>query len=210
MSQKCDRAGIFRCQIVEYGLYEPESGAVGVSVLARLDEVWNQETKEWENWRQYDVTADGTIWVIKKDGTINAQASESLIKSAGWNGSLEGCRDGTWQPTPCQFVVKEDDYNDDVRYRISFVNNYDRTPGAVGNVSADRAKALQTQYGAQFRALAGNANRNAAPPVAKPQTPKPASTATKAERPVHPDIAKVNKQFDEAMATESGSDDIPF
>jgi hypothetical protein len=218
MSQEINQNGIFRGQILEFGLYEPESGAVGVSVKARIDEQWNTETKAWDDWREYDVTADGTVWVIKKDGSLNDKQVESLIKATGWDGNIEAVRNGEWQPTPCQLVVNEDTYKDEVRYKISFVNEYDRTPGAVGNVSPDRAKQLQTQYGAQLRALAGNVLRNAAPPAGKPKAPKPAAKpATKTAGPMTQDARKAlagaaSSAVDpnDALAEAGSGEDVPF
>lgn len=216
MSQDCDRAGVFRGVITECGLFEAESGAKAINITASLSELWDAENKQWCPWSEYEMTAKGAIWIVKKDGSVNMKAVESAVMCAGWGSSLEQAAIGVFGEVakPCQFVVQEEkpnDYHDETQFRISFLNDFDRTPGGTGNVTPERAKALQAQYGSQFRALAGNANRNAAPPTTKPAAPKP--TAAKSKRPPDPDITKANQSFDEAMAeanAESGEDGIPF
>ena len=220
MSLECDRAGIFRGIITECGLFEAESGAKAINITASLDETWNPDEKQWEEWRKYEMVAKGAIWVIKKDGTVNTKAVESAMQFAGWGGSLEDAAEGIFggAATPCQFVVNEEkpnEYHKETQYRIAFLNEYDRTPGAAGNVTPERAKALQTQYGAQFRALAGNAVRNTPPPANRKLKP-PTANADKADRLSQPvekttpeDIDKLHDKTDEAMADERG-EDIPF
>lgn len=178
MTTELDRAGTFRGRIVEYGLVEVESGAKAISLVAEIDDAWDQEMSQWADWREYRVVARGAVWVIKKDGTLNQRAVESLIQQAGWNGDLVAVVNGEWTPKPCQFEIKaeapsEKNKRTETAYRIAWLNAYDRVPGAVGNVTPERAKELQAQYGASFRALAGNAVRNApAAPAGKPPIPK--------------------------------------
>lgn len=192
MAQDIDRAGNFRGEIVDYGLSEQESGALAVSIEARIEECWDEENKEWVTWREYDIHAIGYIYVIKKDGTLNDKQVQALVQCAGWDGSFDSIADHSWQPTPCQFVVNEDNYNNQKRYRISWVNAYDRTPGALGQMSPDRVKQLSQKYGSQLRAVAGNAK-----PVAKPSgKPKAPSAPAKNQQPA-------------PVAAESG-DDVPF
>jgi hypothetical protein len=194
------------------GIVTAESGAMGIAIRATLQQIWNGEAGAWEDWSQYEMTADGTVWVVGKGGNPRDKAIESLCKSAGWDGNLEHVTNGSWQPTPCQFVVNEDSYRDQVRYKISFVNDFDQTPGGVGNVTAEKAKELQAKFGAQFRALAGNAVRNAAKPVGKPATPKPTKTTKsplKNARPV--DVPGSGTDVNAALQeTASGQDDVPF
>jgi hypothetical protein len=96
--------------------------------------------------------------------------------------------DEKWEPCELQFSVEEDEYNGNMRYRISWLNVYDRVPGAVGNVDAAKAKALDAKFGGQIRALAGNTARNDAStkPKGKPPAPpkgskKPAPAAAASE-----------------------------
>jgi hypothetical protein len=172
--QPCDREGTFKAQIESYGLKEMETGSVAVAIRANLLECWSGEG--WDAWSEYQMDATGDLWIVKKDGTLNSSQVEALIKCAGWDGNLESITNETWKPTPCQVVVQRDDYKGQTRFRIAFINDIDRTPGAFGNVDAGKAKELQARHGAALRALAGNAKRNGAPaPTGKPATPPPAA-----------------------------------
>lgn len=161
-----DRKGDFRAEIREYGLQKKDSGSVGIRMKFQLTECWNAEGEAWDDWRDHNVEAWGTSWIVKKDGTINQTAVESLIKNAGWDGDLASIVNNTWKPAPCQVSTEENVYNGVTSYPVNFINHYDRTPGAnVGNVTADGLKELQTRFGSALRAVAGNAKRNTAPPA---------------------------------------------
>lgn len=187
--QPVDRPGNFRGKILEFGIHEAESGAVAINMRVSLDGRWDSENGEWDDeWSQYEQFADGAVWVIKKDGTLNDRQIESLCRYAGWDAQLKSVQDQSWEPTPCAFVVNEDNYGDEQRFRVSFINAYDSTPGGMGQVSADKLKELEKRFGSQLRAIAGNVNRGSA----KDDKPKPNS-------PKRPEMA--------AAAT---GDDIPF
>lgn len=170
-----DREGTFKAQIQSYGLKEMETGSVAIAIRANLLACWNGEGWD-EDWVQYDMEAAGDIWVVKKDGTINKPAVDSLVKCCGWDANLESILNETWKPSGCQVVVKANEYNGQISYKISFINALDRTPGAMSNVDANKAKQLQAKHGAALRALAGNAARNgASTPATKPAAPPPAA-----------------------------------
>lgn len=203
MSTDIDRGGVFRGQIIEHGLRETKSGAQAISTVVQIESQWNEDTQSWDDWTQYDVVARGDLYVINKKGEVLTKMVESLVNYAGWSGDLT---DQSCQFRPCQLVIKEEEPNEfhqDTRYRVSFINDYDRVPGAVGNVSPDRAKELQDRYGAQFRVLAGNATRNAAPPTSKPTAPKAAPKKALVKKEPFPDVNAQGEQ-------PSGDDGIPF
>jgi len=150
-----------------------------VNFAATVNDYWDSDTSEWTDCKDSDYKIRGDVWIVKKDGTVAIPQAQSLIDHAGWDGSLESIVNGTWQPTPSSFLLQKDMYNDQERYRAPFVNAYDRVPGALGTVTAEEAKTLQSQFGSQLRALAGNAKRAAtAPPNGKP-SPKPAAKKAK-------------------------------
>lgn len=171
--QEVDREGYFRGSISSFGLREiADSGAVCVSLQADVAEHWNGES--WDDWREYEMFAKGDLWIIKKDGSLNNSAVQSLLKNANWNGQLGSIVDGSWEPCDVQFQVQSDAYKNQTRYRLSFVNAYDSVPGggATGNVDAEKLKALDARFGGQLRALAGNVKRNTtSAPSGKPATP---------------------------------------
>lgn len=174
-----DREGTFRAEIIGYGLKEMESGAVAVNIHVQLTEAWDSEGQAWGDWREHNVEAYGDVWIVKKDnGGINAKGAKSLVDCAGWDGDPEAIVNQTWKPTPCQVVVKREEYEGKVSFKVAFVNEFDRTPGAnLGNVTPEKAKTLASKFGSQFRALIGNRNRNSAPPQNKPSPPPKAEFA---------------------------------
>ena len=177
--QACDRTGDFKAEIIEYGLREIEGRqSVCVPIRALLTEMWDGE--KWIDWREYQMAAEGDLWIGKSDGTANERQIESLIKYAGWDGSLPALVDGSWKPTPCQVQVQLDEYKDQKRYKISWLNPIDRTPGggALSNVDDSKVKALEARFGSTLRALSGNVRRNQAPAASKPSAPpKPPANA---------------------------------
>lgn len=201
MSQEVDREGDFRGTVTSYGLREMETQAVCVSLVVAIEEHWTGEG--WEDWRQYEVFARGDVWLIKKDGSINTTGSESLAKSAGWDGQLTSIVNGSWEPPAIQVRVQRSVYKDRESFRIAFVNSYNSTPGggATSNVDEDRLKALQAKYGSQFRAIAGNVKRNA--PTEKPAAPaKPPGGLSRKQL--------ADKQKAEAAVASANSLDVPF
>lgn len=170
-----DREGTFRADIIGYGLKEMESNAVAVNVHVVLTEAWDDANAAWVDWREYNVDAYGDIWIVKKDGTVNKKSAQSLVDCTGWDGDTEAIVNQTWKPTPCQVIIKRDEYEGKVRFNVAFLNEFDRTPGAnLGNVTPEKAKVLATKFGSQFRALVGNRIRNTAPPATdKPKAPPP-------------------------------------
>ena len=169
-----DRAGTFRGNISEYGLKEFESGSVAVAIRVYLTEYWNDIDKVWVEWHEFDHEAHGDIVVVKKDKTINQNAASSLIRYAGWDGDIESIQSSKWTPTPIQVVIKEDTYNGETRLKIAFVNEFARTPGGLGaNMSPEKARQLQTQFGASLRAIAGSVKMNGTKPSGSPVAPPP-------------------------------------
>jgi hypothetical protein len=174
--QELNQAGNFRGKITSYALSEMESKAVSVKLVVALEDIYFDG--EWSDWREYEIVARGDIWVVTRSGQLNKTQVEALCNFAGWDGSFTAIVQGTWKPLPIGFSVSEDKYKETVRYRISWLNGYDHTPGG-GNVDADKAKELEKRFGGELRALSGNATRNQAPPAGKPGKPPGKPSAKK-------------------------------
>ena len=169
-------AGNARGRITEFGVFEADSGAVAISIKAAIDAYFNIDTGKWTDCaadRFEEIESGNILNRQDKRRRLISKSVESLCQYAGWNGDLTSIVNGTWQPTPCSFVLNEEEYKGVKQFKISFLNAYDRIPGNVGNVTTEKAKALQDRFGASFRASAGNVQRNAAPPASKPPAPKP-------------------------------------
>jgi hypothetical protein len=170
-----DRAGNFRASIVDYGLVEEQSGAIAISIQVKLLEIWNADAQEWQGWAEYNMEAHGKIYVIKKDKTVNKGQAEALMKYAGWDGLFDTIANHQWEVAPFSCNIEEDTYQDKTRFKIGFINDYNRTPGAFSNVNSDKARELQSQFGAGLRAIAGTIKRGSTPTNGAPPSPPPAS-----------------------------------
>jgi hypothetical protein len=182
MANPLAQIGTFRGQITSYGINSAESGAVAINITVGITEIFHEG--EWFDWTAENMEVSGDIWVVKKDNTINEKQVRALVDFAGWDGSFVSVSSGTWQPTPVQISVDEDTYKNVTRYKISWVNAYDSTPGG-GNVSPEKAKEFQTRYGSQLRALVGSAKTAAtSPATGKPTKPavKPKAAPAPAEQ----------------------------
>lgn len=203
MCQAVDREGTFRATITEYGLQRADSGAVGVIIKATLTEMWDGGEQVWIPWAEYDQECVGTLWVIKKDGHINEGPVKSLCQFANWDGDFDSINAKTWQATPCQVTVEPDEYKGVVRYRIGFVNDFNRVPGGIGTLDDSAVKDLKARFGTPLRALASTVKANSKPaPNGKPPAP-PAAKATKPKA----DPAPVRETV---AAGPPPDDEVPF
>jgi hypothetical protein len=163
--------GGVRGQITSYSLAEMKSGSVALNVKVHVFDCYDEESSQWVDYREHDYEAEGTFWLVKKDGTLSHDQIQALVQHCGWDANFESITNKTWKPTPASFAMQEDNYQEQKRYRIAFPAAYDATPG-LGTISPEKAKMLQNQHGAALRALAGNVVRAAAPvPNGKPTPP---------------------------------------
>lgn len=134
-----------------------------MAVTAQIDDAWNKDEQTWEDWRKYGVEAEGQVWIVKKDGTLNKGQIESLCRHCGWDGSMVALATSQWAPSKCAFLVTKDEYEGKVRFRIAFINDHDRVPGQIGNVDENKSKELQSRFGAELRAIAGSVKAKSMP-----------------------------------------------
>lgn len=153
MTIQVQAEGFYRVKITEFGLKEMQTGAVAISLKAKLLECWQNE--EWVDWGRFDQEAEGDVWIIKKDGMTNDGAVESLAKWAGWDGDIESIIKATWQPLHCQVQIKSEEYLGKTRCKIAFINDWNRLPKAMTNVTNERAMQLQEKFGKGLRYIAG-------------------------------------------------------
>lgn len=170
MGQPIDRPGTFRGNIIDFGLREEQSGAVAVTLKVALNQMWTGH--EWVDWSQYDQEVEGFYYIIDRKG-LNQNKVNALCRNAGWDGDLDSIIQQKWEPKPIGLTVEASEYKNQIQYRVGFINDYERTPGAASNLTPESAQALKAKYGAQLRALAGNISRGNGTPAGRP-TPPPA------------------------------------
>ena len=202
---ECDRAGDWRADIIEFGLKEFESGAVALNIRCRLGELYDHDNKVWDEWAEHGMEAFGSLFLVKKDGSLNQEQIKAVCEATGWNGDFAAITDGTWQPMRCQVQTKRNEYEGNVSYRVNWISPHDREPGSgLSNVDSVKAKSLNARFGGSIRALAGNAARN---------VPKTSPNGPPAPRPaIRPIPRDANEALAEAAAeAEAGNAmDCPF
>jgi len=166
-----DRAGIFRGVPIEVGMEASErSPSIGLRIVMSVKECLNQQTNEWDDWDSYDVRASGTLWIIKKDGSINEMSAEMARDVLGWDGNLDAPDVGVLNP--CQFSVNQEDYNGTARFKIGFLNQWDYVPGHK-IIDPDRLVAIKNQHGSKLRAFFGQKSSGVKAPAGRPPSPPP-------------------------------------
>ena len=184
MPAQIDREGTFRGTIIEYSLFDRTSGGLALIVTASLKEAWDAENQAWEDWAEYDVQASGFLTLVTKEGKLNRKQTEALIKHTGWDGAFTSIDDESWQPTPCQFVIRENNYQGVKTFQIAFINGHDDEPGGKQRLTPERLKALSSQFGSDLRAIAGNVKRQESTPTGTPPAPPKKAEAPPMEPPL--------------------------
>ena len=110
--------GDYIAMIDEYSLREYDSGSVAVAMRFLIYKEWIK-TKDGYGWqdREYGEHIDGSSFLVRKDGTINVDAKESLMAATNWDGQVKSIIDQTWKPWPCRITVDE---NSCVRLRVIY------------------------------------------------------------------------------------------
>jgi hypothetical protein len=167
-----DRDGIFRGNPIEASIITGAEGSqsVGLNVKCFVQEAL--DGSNWQPWDEYGFVAAGTLWIIKKDGSINENAAETARDVLGWDGDFDHV-EGT-QLRMCQFTVKGEEYKEKMRYRIEWFNPYEFSPGPRA-VDAGQLSKLKTTHGAKMRAFFGQRKSAAPAPAGKPAPPPPAA-----------------------------------
>jgi hypothetical protein len=112
--------------------------------------------------------AEALLCIVKKDGSPNEVVANMLAESLGWNGEFDHLESADMQDVLVQFDVKRDDYNGKTNYRATWLRPWGAAPRKSTNPEV--VKSLNARYGPAFRAIAGNAKRNAPPVAVAPQT----------------------------------------
>lgn len=209
MGSAVDREGNFRAEIIEYGMKEFDSGSVAVQIKVKLREMYDHENESWIPWEEYDQEAYGSVFVVKKDGTINETGMRTLIRNAGWNGDFDDIANRTWVPSLCQVNIKAETYQNQLQHKIAFVNAFDAIPGGMAMLDADKIKDLKTRFGSQVRAIVGTERQNSVTPAkGKPSAPpmsKKNAAAVNAQSPVAAGVGKLPPRGDAPP-----DDEVPF
>lgn len=162
-----DREGIFKAAPgATVSIEEKESGAIAAVIQFTITH--SLENGQWTDWAGYGVHAYHRAWIVKKDGTVNMRAVETLhdVLNLTYNG--EGI---TGDSPAVQITVKNEPYEGKDSFKVAWVNPLDYQPGP--SVDPAIIAKLNQLHGAKLRAAFGSKPA----PVAKPAKP-PASPVT--------------------------------
>lgn len=180
MGEAVDRTGTFRAEVISYGMKKYDSGSVAVNLVFRLTQWWydGENESEWWDWTTYGQEVFGSFFVVKSNGDLNPKPIEQLIEHLGWDGNFDSIVNGTWEPTHCQVTVKEEIYKGETQFKARWISDYDTEPrSGLQTLSPEESKALNTKFGGQIRALAGDKIRSAKKPSGPPPSTPPSAPA---------------------------------
>lgn len=195
---RLEREGIFKAKPLTWGVFQADSGAVGIQmsflILAQLD------GSEWVSWADAeDHTVYGTIWVVKKDGSIVVKNVEDMYAALGWEGGMAEVS-GPVPDRVVQVTVKVEEYKGKTQYKVAFIAPENYVPGPQGAAPED-VKKIDARFGSLLRAAAAGAKR-----AAGGGAPKPAASASRAAPPPKHAAPTTKPDF----PAPAKADDIPF
>ena len=169
-----DRPGTFRGNIVESSFGTTKNGYPQFVAKFQATQMYDQETKQWLDWSQYEETEiTGYLVLAGKDGNFGKNA-EQLMKALGWSGtSFSELDEADYSKTLVQFRVAMDNYNGKPTLKVVWVDNANAEPGSsLKKMDKSEVKALDAKFAKAFKALTGGAKPKSVP-VGKPADPTP-------------------------------------
>lgn len=173
MSDEMNQEGVTKARPIQWKVWNPPGkNSVAISILFQVEAMYDTDTGEWTDWRDYDVQIAGSFWVIGKDGKPLVKKVEQLANLLGWNGDLMQIVETRPPNIVLQVTSKEDSYEGKLRYRADWIDHEDADPtGQGGGATPEQVQAIATQFGSLLRAAASGGRK---PPgggaVTKPTT----------------------------------------
>lgn len=173
-----NRVGKF-CALIVAAEVRKSSTSSAISVAKEMKLLYEQNPVDgsWLDIRNDGVTAIADTYVVGASGNVLERGVKTLVDVLGWTMDLESVG-VSWpnQPDPtlgyhCQVEVEAEDYQGKTRYKVAWINPADGSGGAgkiAGALDVNAKRALQSQFGHLFRAVAGPKQ---AAPVGAPQAP---------------------------------------
>ena len=208
MLNAIDRPGTFRGNFVEHGVSKTTNGYPQFVGKLKALEYYNEETGEWMSWTEFDQEITAYLCLYTKDKQSGAwkelQNATQLKKALGWDGaSFSTLANGNYANTMVLFRVEEDEYNGNVKLKVSWVDTHDANPlRQLVAFDTDKLKTLDTEFTGVLSGPAPVPAKPAGAPATPPRRGRPPK-ATPTPGAVTPPKASVPSVPEKATAPVS-------
>lgn len=143
-----ERSGRFRGTILDHGVSATKkSGCPQFVAKLHAKEYYDEAEKEWVDWEDQDEGITGYIILFGGDGkpTFNC---EDVMETFEWDGkSFVELNEMDLENVDIQFVVKEEEYEGETKFKVATVAPYDATPSTgVRKLDGDELKELDKKF----------------------------------------------------------------
>jgi len=205
-----DRPGRFKAQPLDWTVDETGTNKLLTFIVKFECVSWLYEN-EWHDAAYGEIT--GYFYLLKRDGTVNTHAVDSVKQAFGWDGrGVQSLHEGDWRNANVQLTVEEEEYNGRKQLKIKWLNPADYDGGGFSRVAWDTIKGKVSVLDAKLRALNGAPSSAPKPPPGKPTPPKPAPARVPGEPPSAWKPLSGSSSAPARVPGEPlvGPDDIPF
>lgn len=190
-----DRIGTFKGVIKDFGVTKTRKKELPQFVVTLLaTHLYNEATEEWDDWTEYDQTADGYFVLV----TLNEQGIpvkclnyNQVMEATGWDGvSFSSLAAMDLKDHPVQFRVQEDTYEGTTTLKVNWIAGIEAEVG-LRKLTGDDLLALDATF-----SIPGNK------PAAAPAKPKTGKKPGKKAPPKAPETKAAPKPPKRAKPTE--------
>ncbi len=192
MAQILNQPGRYKAKVISSNLKGKEDSkvwmlAIKFGILSR----YNEETKEWDSWEQYEPQEKyANINIVQKNGELNEIACKNLNKCFGWTGDMAQLDNLESLDKIVQIVVDIDAKRPEAGTVVLYINPENYEGSEVKKVDPATLKTLNAQFGSKLRAMlpkaasvAANKPTNAAKPAVDLVSQEAESLPTEADIP---------------------------
>jgi len=180
-----EEEGIFRATPLSWTFEETkaaDSKAASIVILFGISQRWHPDPDgdggSWSAAWPEGYATKAYVYVIGRNGTLNAKVVEGLVKAGVWNGDWDALKEPP-QAVTCILDVQSsvNPKNGRVNYRPEWINPNADAPkkrgGGLAPVEPDVVDALNARFGAATRAIGGQQAAAVAPPTPAGAPPPP-------------------------------------
>ena len=165
-----DKAARYKADAKSWGIWKStRTQSVSLNIDWMPDEIENPDGEFVPFPNAEGNTVQGDIWLIGRNGDVNAKAIETLRDVLKFtSGNLKDFQDtDKWKPPRCQITVERDEWPKDsgtFKFKVAWVNNLDGSGGGSGRATKTQVDEVQELHGdAIMAALAGELPEQATP-----------------------------------------------